>query len=71
MGTVIEPNELLEEAREEISGLLNQIAAFFKNPAVTLVVRNPDHGDADFILTSDDPALAIVALQKRGKPDTL
>lgn len=43
---------------------LKRIAKYFKNPRITLVVRNPDHNDADVVLTDDDLGEAIEAIQK-------
>jgi hypothetical protein len=42
---------------------LKRIAKRFKNPRITLIVRNPDVHDGDVVLTDDDPALAMAALE--------
>jgi hypothetical protein len=51
----------------EIAGHLDQIKRLFKNPKLTLLVRN-DIGpgmDADVVMTDDDLTSAIDALVRR------
>lgn len=48
----------------ELDGDLRRIARRFKNPKITLIVRNPDLADGDVVLTDDDPQKAIEAIQK-------
>ena len=45
---------------------LNRIAAYFRNPKITLVVRNPSVPDGDVVLVADveDPELAIAAIRR-------
>jgi hypothetical protein len=50
---------------------LKRIAKRFKNPKITLVVRNPDVADGDLVLTDDDPALAIAAIRKAEAGDAV
>lgn len=47
-----------------IQGHLDEIATFFKNPTVTLVIRNPDLEDADLVMTRDDPHKVIAAIKR-------
>lgn len=48
----------------DLSREMKRIAARFKHPKITLIVRNPDVADGDVVLTDDDPLLAIESLQK-------
>ncbi len=57
----------LSNARAIASDHLQQIASLFRDGAkLTLVVRNPEHDDRDFILSNDDIAEAIKALGRHG-----
>ena len=49
---------------DEISDHLDAIKALFKNPKLTIVVRNPDLRDGDVIVTNDDLDLVIQAIEK-------
>ncbi|MCW3837845.1 hypothetical protein ACFQ1E_17510 [Sphingomonas canadensis] len=52
----------------EISSHLDAIAAYFKAPRLTLVIRNPDtapNGAGDLVMTNDDLDLVIEAIRIR------
>ena len=53
----------------EISDHLDAIKRLWKNPKLTLLIRNPDLQDGDFVMTDDTLEAAISALQKRQKAD--
>lgn len=59
----------LKFATQEASKHLNIIASLFKAGAkLTLLVRTPGNDEADFCLTNDDLAEAIMALERRKEP---
>ena len=47
---------------------LKKIARLFRNPKITLVIRNPDLADGDVVLTDDDPEAVIAAIRCLEKP---
>ncbi len=54
----------LEELRERMGNKLAEIAEWFVNPKITIVVRAPHLNDGDVVLTDDDVELAIAAIRK-------
>lgn len=60
---------LPREYQERIAAHMEGIKILFKNPRLTLVVRNPDltaQGlDGDCVITDDDLDEAVKAIQKR------
>ena len=46
---------------------LDRIKARFKNPKLTLIVRNPDVKDGDVVIGDDDLNLAIESVRKLQK----
>lgn len=55
---------LLERIRYELACDLEEIAARFKNPRMTLIVRSPDLEDGDIVISDDDLDTAIASIQK-------
>lgn len=55
----------LDIAAREAGHHLEQIQNLFKRAKVTLLCRTPENDEADFMLTDDDPAEAIKAIQRR------
>lgn len=55
----------LELATREAAYHLEKIQSLFKRAKVTLLCRTPGNDEADFMLTDDDPAEAIKAIQRR------
>lgn len=60
---------LPQEYQQRMEQVLNEIGKMFKNPRLTLVVRNPDQTaqglDADCVITNDDLNEAIRAINVR------
>lgn len=54
----------IQIVEEKICRHLDQIGKMFKNPKITILVRNPDLKDGDLILTEDSMDEAIKALEK-------
>jgi len=52
----------LRDLQEQIAYSLDEIRRLFKNPKITLVVRNPDQADGDVVLSDDDLDKAIAAI---------
>lgn len=48
----------------DISAHLDAIGRHFKNPQVTLFVRNPDVTDGDLFVSNDKPELVIAAIER-------
>lgn len=58
--------EKLDRARDLIGGLLTEASFVFKpGMKLTFIARRPDKPDQDFVMTDDDPAEAIAALERR------
>ena len=53
-----------QHVTDDIADHMDAIASHFKNPKVTLVVRAPDLGDGDLIMTADILADAIAAIDR-------
>ena len=58
------PDLLLQQLHLNLDYYLQRIAGHFKNPKITLVIRNPDLADGDVVLSDDDPEAAIVAIRR-------
>lgn len=56
-------NAVLQQLRFDLDADLKRIAKRFRNPKITLIVRNPDVADGDVVLTDDDPEAAIITLR--------
>jgi hypothetical protein len=52
------------ELQEMLSRHLDEIQTYFKNPKVTLVVRNPDLNDGDVVIGDDDLELVVGAITR-------
>lgn len=48
----------------EVAGHLSAIAKLFKNPKLTLIIRNQDLPDGDVLMSDDDADLAIAAINR-------
>lgn len=55
--------KFLRDLQAQIAAHLDDIGKLFKNPKITLVVRNSDVADADVVLSDDDLELAIKAIR--------
>jgi len=55
---------VLRQLHYDLDRDLKRIAKRFKNPKITLVVRNLDVADGDVVLTDDDTEAAIAAIRK-------
>ena len=63
--------EKLGRAQEVIGGLLTEASLIFKpGMKLTFIARRPDKPDQDFVMTDDDLAEAIAALQRRASLPT-
>lgn len=62
MGAVT--TDVMRQLHADLSADLERIAARFKHCRITLVVRQPDLGDGDVLLSDDDVDEAIAAIQR-------
>lgn len=61
----------LEVTQQEVSNLLNQIAEYFvEGSKLTLMVRQPNKPDQDFMLSNDDMDQVIEMAQRRRDEQT-
>ena len=57
------PSQALINVQQRMSDHMDGILRLFKSGAkITVIVRNPEHGDADVILGNDDLDDAIAAI---------
>ncbi len=61
---VTKSEPVIAQLHRDLGDDLTEIAARFKNPLITLIVRNPDVEDGDVVL-SNDPDSAKVMLAYR------
>ncbi len=59
--------DVMDNVKREIEVHLSRIAKLFKNPKITLIIRNDDLPDADLILTIDDLDKVIESINKMKK----
>lgn len=55
---------LPRDVQHRLQQRLNQIGEEFLQPKITLVVRAPQLDDGDLVMTNDDPAKAIAAIER-------
>jgi len=54
------PNKEFELAVQDIRTRMAQIRVLFKNPLVTVVIRNPDLENGDMVMTDEPDGLDLV-----------
>ena len=57
-------SEATRQLHIELANYCGKIAALFKNPKVTIIVRNPDLPDGDVMVGDDAPESVIAAIER-------
>lgn len=57
----------LQRARIAIQYYMDQIRKLFKNPLITIVIRNPDQLGADVVITMESDVTAAIAVIQNTK----